>query len=139
MKTSLIVQRAAALVLTAVLASCAPSSVTTRVEGPAPDPLMGDWAGNRVSNDGVVAPLAVQVIALGGGTYRFVVQPSFDQKQDAQTMVTEGRLDGDRIVPLTESIWTMRLENGELRGETSRGDAVHFTLRRIVRLSPNLG
>ena len=139
MKPNTILSTAAAFALAIFLASCAPSSVATRGDGPAPDPLMGDWQGHRVGKDGMVTPLAVRVIALGGAGYSFNIQPAFDQRQDAQTMVYEGRLEGDRIVMPTESGWKARLENGELRGETPRDEAVYFALRRVVRLSPNLG
>jgi hypothetical protein len=100
---------------------------------------MGDWQGNQVSSGGIVTPVAVRVVALGGAMYRFNIQSSFDQRQDARTTLAEGRLEGDRIVPLTESGWQMRLINGELTGETTRNMAANFTLRRVVRLSPNLG
>jgi hypothetical protein len=100
---------------------------------------MGDWLGNQVSSGGIVTPAAVRVIALGSATYRFNIQSSFDQRQDARTTLAEGRLEGDRVVPLTGPGWQMRLVNGELTGETTRDMAVSFTLRRVVRLSPNLG
>jgi hypothetical protein len=143
MKTPAAVQRPApfalAIILASCLACCAPSGIATRGDGPAPDPLMGDWQGNQVSSGGIVTPVAVRVIALGSATYRFNIQSSFDQRQDARTTLAEGRLEGDRVVPLTESGWQMRLVNGELTGETTRDMAANFTLRRIVRLSPNLG
>ena len=139
MKTCALLRNAAAFAVAILLASCAPSGVATKGDGPAPDPLMGDWQGNQVSRDGIVTPAAVRVIALGGATYRFNIQSSFDQRQDARTVLAEGRLEGDRIVPLTESGWQMRLVNGELTGQTTRQGAVNFTLRRVVRLSPNLG
>jgi hypothetical protein len=125
--------------LAVILASCAPSVVATRGDGPAPDPLMGDWLGHRVTREGAVAPVAVRVIALGGANYRFNIQPSFDQRQDAQTEIAEGRLEGNRVVPLANSSWQMTLENGELGGHTARTIAVNYALRRVVRLSPNLG
>ena len=139
MNTSTIMKRVVPPALAILLASCAPSVVATRGGGPAADPLMGDWQGHRVSSDGTVTPVAVRVIALGGASYRFNIQPTFDQRQDAQTEVTEGRLEGDRIVPTSNSLWQMSLENGDLTGHTARDIAVNFALRRVVRLSPNLG
>jgi len=139
MKRSSLLQTAAACTAALMLASCAPSGVATRGEGPSPDPLMGDWQGNQVSADGIVRQVAVRVIALGSSTYRFNIQPAFDQRSDEKTVVAEGRLEGDRIIPLTEQGWQMSLVNGELTGHTTREGAVNFTLRRVVRLSPNLG
>jgi hypothetical protein len=130
---------AAALAMALGLVSCGPSGVATRGEAPPLDPIMGDWQGNHVSSDGRVTPVAVRVIALGGSTYRFNVQPAFDQRLDDRTMLAEGRLEGDHVVPLGEGGWDMTLDNGELTGHTTRTDAQNFTLRHLVRLSPNLG
>lgn len=139
MKTAAFMQAAASCAAAIILASCAPSAVTTTWEGPAPDPLMGDWLGHRVSNMGIVTPVALRVIALGGSDYRFTIQPSFDQRDDENTVYLDGKLDGNRIVIASESTWQVKLENGEIVGETPRDDERHFALRRVVRLSPNLG
>ena len=139
MKTYAILQSGVACAMAIVLASCAPSVVATRGDGPSPDPLMGDWQGNQVGRDGTVMPVAVRVIALGGATYRCNIQPAFDQRHDERAVVAEGRLEGDRIVPLSGQGWQMSLVNGELTGHTTREGAENYTLRRVVRLSPNLG
>ncbi len=139
MKTHSLFVQAVACAAALLLASCTPSGLATRGEGPTPDPLMGDWLGNQVGREGIVRPVAVRVIALGGGMYRFNIQPAFDQRQDDRTVLAEGRLEGDNIVPVSESGWQMHLQNGELTGQTTRESAENFTLRRVVRLSPCLG
>jgi len=139
MKTDTLLLHAAACAAAFLLASCTPSGVATRGDGPVPDPLMGDWQGNQVAKDGTVRPVAVRVIALGNSTYRFNIQPSFDKRQDDRTVVADGRLEGDNVIPVSGSMWQMHLQNGELTGQTTRETAENFTLRRVVRLSPCLG
>jgi hypothetical protein len=125
-----------AFVLAMMLISCAPSENVTRGEGPAPDPLMGDWQGHRVTSAGAVIPVAVQAIALGDRNYRFVVKTSFDMRESFVSV--DGRLDGDRLIVAQPTGWTVRLDNGTITGLTSESEAQTFALRRVVRLSPNL-
>ena len=139
MKIRTVFVQAASCTAALLLASCTPSGLTTRGEGPAPDPLMGDWQGNQVGKDGVVRPAAVRVIALGGGIYRFNIQSAFDQRQDDRTVLADARLEGDNILPVSGSDWQLHLQNGELTGQTTRESAENCTLRRVVRLSPCLG
>jgi hypothetical protein len=47
-----------------------------------------------VSSGGIVTPAAVRVIALGSATYRFNIQSSFDQRQDARTESSRARPHG---------------------------------------------
>ena len=139
MKTYAFVQSILLLGASGIFASCTPSSLATKGDAPAPDPLMGDWAGNRVTERGLVIPFAVRAVALGGGNYRFNVQPAFDVRDDANTIYHDGKLDGNRILLPEEPLWHITLENGEITGDTPIPTQEHFTLRRTVRLSPNLG
>ena len=139
MKTHAFVHSVLLFSLAGILASCTPSSMTTKGDAPAPDPVMGDWIGHRVTDKGLVIPLAVRAVALGGGTYRFNVQSAFDMRDDDHTFYHDGKLDGNRILFSEEPLWHVTLENGEIAGESPVPSQKHFALRRIVRLSPNLG
>jgi hypothetical protein len=128
-----------ACLLAMVLASCAPSGSATRGEGGLPDPVMGDWQGHRVMNDGLVVPMAVKAIALGEKNYRFVAQTYFDRRESLFVMTYEGKLEGTRLVMPEHTDWSVTLENGAMSGRTTLSDAEHFELKHVVRLSPNLG
>jgi hypothetical protein len=98
---------------------------------------MGDWQGHRVTSAGAVIPVAVQAIALGDRNYRFAVKTSFDARESFLTV--DGKLDGDRLIVEQPSGFTVKLEDGTITGRTSESEAETFELRRVVRLSPNLG
>jgi len=137
MNAAAIVRWSLAFVLAAILASCAPSGSATKGEGPASDPVMGDWQGHRVTSEGAVMPVAVQAIALGDRNYRFVVKTSYDVR--GSLLSVDGKLDGDRLLVAQASGWSVKLDNGTIAGRTSENEAQTFELKRVVRLSPNLG
>lgn len=137
MKTAAMIQLSMTFVLSMVLVSCAPSGIATRGDGPAPDPVMGDWQGHRVTSTGGVIPVALQAIALGDRNYRFAVKTSFDARESF--IAVDGKLDGDRLIVAQPSGWTVKIDNGAITGRTSESEAQTFELRRVIRLSPNLG
>jgi hypothetical protein len=137
MRTVAIVRLLMAFVLSMGLMSCAPSGNVLRGDGPAPDPVMGDWQGHRVTSTGAVIPVAVQAIALGDRNYRFAVKTSLDVRESF--IGVDGKLDGDRLIVAQPAGWTVKLDNGTIAGRTSESEAQTFKLKRVVRLSPNLG
>jgi hypothetical protein len=123
-----------------MLSSCAPSGTAVKGEGsPVPgDDLMGDWRGHRVTATGVVVPLAVQVIALGGGSYRFVTVTSSRQPDLSLGSFDVVRED-NRLLVASKPDWQVAYANGVITGLTSADEAVNFALTHSRQLSPSLG
>ncbi len=127
----------------AFISSCAPSGSAIREAGVPPDPVMGDWQGHAVSREGKVQPVAVQAIALGKDSYRFVVWSGLEQAGSSRLpgpMVdTEGKLQDDRFYVQEHPDWFASLDNGVIRGRTGFPAADHFEIRHVLRPSPDLG
>jgi hypothetical protein len=108
------------------------------------DPVMGDWEGHAVKRSGAVVPIVTHAIALGGRTYRFVVQRESDwrdtPRHNAVTLFEfEGNLDGDRLDVAQYPDWSVTLRDRILRARTMMPEADHLEMRHRVRLSPCLG
>jgi hypothetical protein len=124
--------------LAVVLTSCAPSGVATKDELQLIDPVMGDWRGHRVAQDGEVLPLKVQVIALGNRKYHFVLH-ALSGETGTSVDSLDATLEGKRLLFSSKPDWQVVCENGSILGRTS-GDASPFLkLNHFVRLSPALG
>ena len=126
------------------IVSCAPSGTATRDDAAAPDPVMGDWSGHLVSRAGKVAPVVARAIALGGDSYRFVVDNAFDKRDSALgklviPIVYEGKLEGERLIIADRPDWSLTVANGVLRGRIPGTDFDNVQLKHVVRLSPCLG
>jgi len=139
MNAAAIVKLSLAFVLAMMLASCTPSGSAIRGDGSPPDPVMGDWQGHRVTRSGMVVPMAVHSIALGGKSYRFSVHASFDVREPLPEISFEGMIDGNRLIVAQHPDWPVTLDNGTVLGRTTLPEAQTFELRHVVRLSPNLG
>ncbi len=124
--------------LAVLVGSCAPSGSTTRSSLESPDPVMGDWWGHRVTNDGRVIPVAVQSIALGKNRYEINVMGHFDRR-DESIMTFEAEHTGDRLVIPDHPDWQIALVNETISGKTESPDVQTVELHHIARLSPNLG
>jgi len=131
-------QFAAMLVCALVIGSCAPSVSTVKDEGGVTDPVMGDWRGYRVTNTGMVAPVAVQAVALGANKYGFNVQAYFDQRELIKESY-EAQFEGGRFAITDHPDWQAKLADGVLSGTTSLKDGQYFYVIHVVRLSPTLG
>ena len=131
-------QFAAMLVCALVIGSCAPSVSTVKDEGGVTDPVMGDWRGYRVTNTGMVAPVAVQAVALGANKYGFNVQTYFDQRELIKESY-EAQFEGGRFAITDHPDWQAKLADGVLSGTTSLKDGQYFYVIHVVRLSPTLG
>lgn len=132
-------QFTAILACTLIVSSCAPSVSTLKSEGGSLDPVMGDWRGFRVTNTGMVIPMAVQAIALGANKYAFNVQVYFDQRDDWFKTSYEAQFEGGRFVIADHPDWRMKLADGVLSGTMSMKEAQSFQVTHVVRLSPTLG
>jgi hypothetical protein len=127
-----------------VLISCAGSGVSTSGDTtPAPaNPVMGDWQGHVVSDDGTVMPIVAQVVAHADGKYTGVAYPRFDQRM-APWATLQGKTQ-EGIVTFSGTaangaVCNGTVSNGEITG-TIHGDIEGtFGLRHIVQLSPMLG
>ena len=134
-----------ALVAAAIfVGACAPSSMVTTEEGSSPDPVMGDWYGHIVTRTGDVETVVARAIALGGNSYRFVVQSEFDKRESfpeklVLPLAYEGTLDGERFVVADHPEWQVRIAEGVLKGRAPETEVDNFALRHIVRRSPCLG
>jgi hypothetical protein len=133
-----LVQFGSLLMIAMVMSSCAPSVSTVKVEGESIDPVMGDWAGHRVMSDGMVVPMAVQSIALGGNKYRFNMHRYFDRRDDGPVTSFEGQVEGGRIVDPENPAMQATISGGRISGH-SAGKIPSFEFAHVVRLSPALG
>jgi len=111
-----------------------------------PDPVMGDWQGHRVLEDGTVQPLVAQVIALGKGRYRANFLPEIDRRVQP-IVVLEGRRGkhgvefsgSTRDGLLRDTEWRGSIRKNRFSGKISGRQSGHFELQKITRLSPTLG
>jgi hypothetical protein len=122
-----------------IISSCAPSASTVRGGGEPFDPVMGDWQGYRVMSSGMVVPMAVQSIALGGNKYQFNVHTYFDRRDDDPEMSFEGQLQGARIVFPEHPDMEAAIDGKKISGHTGGKEAQAFELIHVERPSPALG
>ncbi len=127
------------LLMVAIISSCAPSASTVKGEGESIDPVMGDWRGHRVMSNGMVVPMAVQSIALGGNTYRVNVHAFFDRRDDGPEMSFEGQLQGERIVFPENPDMGATIAGSKISGHIGGREAHAFELTHVERHSPALG
>jgi len=134
-----LLQLGSLLTVAMIISSCTPSALTVKGAGESIDPVMGDWAGHRVMSNGMVAPVAVQSIALGGSKYRFNLHTYFDRRDDGPEMSFEGQLQGGRIMVPENPDMEATLNGGTISGRSAGKVAQSFELTHVKRLSPALG
>lgn len=110
-----------------------PVSVTAAA-APRPAAVMGDWQGTRTIAGQPGAPIAAQVIALGGGAYRANLMRAFDKRGEA-IAVLEGSSAGGKIKLAGRDV-TGTIEDGVFAGVSK---LFKFEMKKVTRLSPTLG
>ena len=138
MHAKMYLQSAAILACALVVSSCAPSVSSVKDEAGVLDPVMGDWRGFRVTNTGMVVPVAAEAIALGANKYAFSVKAHFDQRGEFKAP-SEAQFEGGRFVIADHPDWQAKLADGVISGTTSMKEAQSFQVTHVVRLSPTLG
>jgi len=122
------------------------------------DPHMGDWQGTLQMAGGPEQPVAVRWIPLGEGSYEIKIWREFDRRapllhhlrgslREAELKAADAiPFEAERVVRAVEdglvvpaSLWTGRLQDGELRGQLAGRQQGRFTLAPVQRLSPTLG
>lgn len=100
------------------------------------DPFMGDWQGTWDDES-----VAVQVIALGKGTYTANVLAQFDTR-NAPLAVLTGTRTGDSVSfsgKHNGTTWQGTMTDSQFAGATTGNHEATFSLEPITRLSPTMG
>ncbi len=106
------------------------------------DKRMGDWSGTRINKDGQEVPMAAQLIAYKNGRFTANLLSEFDKK-DNQLATISGKVKGNEIKLIGSykqgTRWKGVVTDSSFNGVYHGQDHGTFTLKKVTRLSPNLG
>jgi|SaaInlV_100m_DNA_6_1039743.scaffolds.fasta_scaffold08574_1 hypothetical protein len=118
--------------------SCAPE-LYVEIEA---DQRMGDWAGTRINKEGREVPMAAQLIAYKNGRFTANLLTEFDKK-DNHLATISGKVKGNEIQLIGSykygSRWKGIVTDSSFNGTYHGQSHGTFALKRVTRLSPNLG
>ena len=106
------------------------------------DKRMGDWSGSRINKDGQEVPMAAQLIAYKNGRFTANLLSEFDKK-DNQLATISGKVKGNDIKLIGSykhgTRWKGVVTDSSFNGVYHGQDHGTFSLKKVTRLSPNLG
>lgn len=108
----------------------------------ATDQRMGDWAGVRIDKDGQEVPMFAQLIAYKNGRFTANLLTAFDQQNNLLATIS-GKIKGNDIQLIGSykhgTRWKGVVTDSSFNGVYHGKDHGIFSLKKVTRLSPNLG
>ena len=106
------------------------------------DQRMGDWSGVRINKDGQEVPMAAQIIAYKNEGFTANLLSEFDKKNNLLATLS-GKVKGNDIQLIGSykqgTRWKGVVTDSSFNGSYNGQDHGTFSMKKVTRLSPNLG